>query len=147
MDPFEEILRQLRNILLPLAGVPESAGSPRSGGNKDRAENFPCSTIAAKSVLVDAKIRAASGTVCIPPRGCTTFSCKRTQQLRLQLQRELADLIQEDRPAILPTLRPASLLSQFPPSPETEPGSAPFTNPNSSPSSTSSRPRSAIHRQ
>ena len=55
--------------------------------------------MAARSRLVAVRIRALIGVQCVEPTGRTSFSCKRAQQLGLQIECEFSDLVQEDRSA------------------------------------------------
>ena len=130
--------RTARRSAARAAGCPPRRS--RSGGtvigNTERRKNRSsrkrrAATAARRLRLVAATTRTSTRTVAVPPTRSNVALLERAQDLGLQRQRQVADLVEEDRAAVAPprtcpSLRPAA------------PVNAPFSWPNSSVSSSAS---------
>ena len=71
-----------------------------SGARTDRGGNGPARPRGSRSRLVAAITRRSTRRSFASPIGSYVFSCEQAQQLRLDLERQLADLVEEQRAAI-----------------------------------------------
>ena len=102
----------------------ESADSPHSAGSKDPSENFPCSTICARSRFVAASTLAEIGFATVDPTGRTSFSCSARSSFACRSS--------GNSPISSRNTVPLSAEASNPSFARSAPVNAPFTCPNSS---------------